>query len=157
MRLILYQPEIAANVGATIRSAACFDANISIIEPCGFPFAAKDLRRAAMDYANAAAPITYASWTQFMKSKDHSSRLVLLSTKAPTPLWNFQFRKNDSLILGQESAGVPDEVRDQADCAINIPLAVGARSLNVSVAAAIALAEARRQFHHARTASQKMD
>ena len=145
MRLVLFQPEIAANVGAVLRSAACFGAEVDIVEPCGFPLGAKGLRRAAMDYADAAQPKLHSSWTAFNAGRDKNARLVLLTTKAEQTLWDFDFAANDQLILGQESAGVPNEVRAIADAAVKIPLAATARSLNVGVAGAVALAEARRQ------------
>jgi len=146
MRLVLFQPEIAANVGAALRTATCFGAEVDIIEPCGFPLGAKDLRRAAMDYADAAAPVIHGSWGKFLIKQPSKSRLILLSTKAEHSIWDFQFREDDALLLGQESAGVPDNVRAAATDAVKIPLAEIARSLNVSVAAAVALAEARRQI-----------
>lgn len=129
-----------------MRSAACFGAEVDIVEPCGFPIGAKDLRRAAMDYAEAANPVLHASWDAFKASHKKNSRLILLSTKADRSIWEFHFEATDHLILGQESAGVPDHVRDDAHAAVKIPLAASARSLNVSVAGAVALAEMRRQL-----------
>lgn len=146
MRLALYQPEIAQNAGAAIRAAACFGAGIDIIEPCGFPADAKGLRRAAMDYGALAAPTLHRSWTDFLASAERrSGRLILLSTKAETALWTFVFRKTDLVMLGQESAGVPAEVRAACEAALVIPIASGARSLNAAASGAIALAEMRRQ------------
>lgn len=146
MRLVLYQPEIARNTGAAIRAAACFAAGIDIIEPCGFPADAKGLKRTAMDYGALAPPSFHAGWTSFMASEARrAGRLILLSTKAATAIWDFEFRSGDLIMLGQESVGVPDHVRDHCDATIRIPLAPAARSLNAATAGAIALAEFRRQ------------
>ncbi|MFN3960163.1 MAG: tRNA (cytidine(34)-2'-O)-methyltransferase [Parvularculaceae bacterium] len=147
MRLVLYQPEIAGNVGAAIRSAACFGAGVDIIEPCGFPAGDRSLKRAAMDYANLAAPVRHASWAAFAASGERrSGRLVLLTTKAEAAIWDAAFSESDLFLVGQESAGVPDAVRQACDLAVRIPTASGARSLNAATAAAIALAEARRRL-----------
>lgn len=144
MRLALYQPDIPQNVGAAIRAAACFGAGIDVIEPCGFPLDSREVRRVAMDYGAAAAPHAHAGWTAFLESVG-ASRLVLLTTKADETVWEFSFRPDDIILMGRESAGAPDEVHDRADARLRIPLAPGARSLNVATAAAVALAEARRQ------------
>ncbi|GAB4531429.1 MAG: tRNA (cytidine(34)-2'-O)-methyltransferase [Amphiplicatus sp.] len=147
MRLALYQPDMAGNVGAAIRAAACFGAGLDVIEPCGFPLDARDIRRAAMDYAALAAPVRHASWRAFLESPERrGGRLALLTTRAATPLWDFAFRPGDVILVGRESAGAPEEVHAAADARLVIPLAAGARSLNVAVAGAIALAEARRQI-----------
>ncbi len=146
MRLALYQPEIVQNVGAAIRTAACFGAGIDLIEPCGFPADAKGLKRAAMDYGALAPPVLHLSWAVFQESEARrQGRLVLLSTKAEASIWDFQFMASDIVMIGQESAGVPAEVRAHCDAAVRIPLASGARSLNAAAAGAIALAEIRRQ------------
>jgi tRNA (cytidine/uridine-2'-O-)-methyltransferase len=146
MRLVLYQPEIAQNAGAAIRAAACFGAGIDIIEPCGFPADARGLRRTAMDYGSLAAPVLHVSWRAFLSSLDSQpGRLVLLSAKSETPIWDFAFAESDRLLIGQESAGVPDDVRGRCDAMVRIPLAPAARSLNAAATGAIALAEMRRQ------------
>jgi tRNA (cytidine/uridine-2'-O-)-methyltransferase len=145
MRLVLYQPDIPQNAGAAIRAAACFGAALEIIEPCGFPLDAKALRRTAMDYGALAPPATHASWSAFLGSKG-AARIVLLTTKGADALWDFTFRSDDAILLGRESAGVPSEVHDAADARLRIPMADGARSLNVATTGAIALAEARRQL-----------
>jgi tRNA (cytidine/uridine-2'-O-)-methyltransferase len=147
VRLVLFQPEIAQNAGAAIRAAACFGAGLDIIEPCGFPADAKGLRRAAMDYGALAAPVLHASWPAFHVSPERKTgRLILLSTKATQSLWEFRFEFSDLLMIGQESAGVPDDVRAACDAGLVIPIAPGARSLNAAASGAIALAEARRQL-----------
>lgn len=145
MRLVLFQPDIPQNTGAAIRNAACFAASIEIIEPCGFPLNARELRRAAMDYGALAAPKTHAGWSAFRETMG-DARLIVLTTKAAGSLWAFRFRDTDILLLGRESAGVPEEVHAAADARILIPMALGARSLNVATAGAIALAEASRQM-----------
>ena len=146
MRLALYQPEIAANVGAAIRICACFGVQLEIIEPCGFPLKTKEIRRVALDYGTLADPHYYASWDAFQAERANAQRrLVLLSSKAETPLYDFGFQPEDTLLMGQESAGVPDSVREAADAAVTIPMAAGARSLNVAVSGAVALSEMRRQ------------
>jgi len=146
VRLVLFQPEIAGNVGAAIRTAACFGAGVDIIEPCGFPADDRTLKRAAMDYAALAPPRRHASWAAFTGSAERGSgRLVLLTTKADAAIYDCALKASDLFIIGQESAGVPDAVRAASDLAVRIPVAPGARSLNAATAAAIALAEARRQ------------
>lgn len=144
MRLVAFQPDIAANLGAMIRLAACFGTAIDVIEPCGFPFSVKALRRAAMDYAEHAEVERHASWDAYQAARP-PGRLVLLSTAAETSLWGFRFRPDDRLLMGRETAGAPAEVREAADAAIRIPMRPELRSLNVGMAAAIALAEALRQ------------
>jgi tRNA (cytidine/uridine-2'-O-)-methyltransferase len=147
MRLALYEPDIPQNAGAAIRVAACFGAEIDIVGPCGFPLDSREVKRVAMDYGALAEPLLHSSWASFLeKAKRRPGRLVLLTTKAATPLWEFQFRADDILLAGRESAGVPDEVHAAVDARVVIPMAAGARSLNVAVAAAVALAEARRQL-----------
>ncbi|WP_306253799.1 tRNA (cytidine(34)-2'-O)-methyltransferase [Parvularcula sp. IMCC14364] len=147
MNLAFYQPEIAQNVGAAIRLAACFDITLHIIEPCGFPLKDRDIRKVAMDYGALAAPTYHASWEAFATSEvRQQSRLILLSTKASTSLYDIEFLPSDTLLMGQESAGVPDTVRDSCDLSAIIPLAPQARSLNVSVAAGIAVSEAMRKM-----------
>ncbi len=146
MRLVLFQPDIAHNVGAAIRIAACFGAGVDIIEPCGFPLRAKAIRRVAMDYSLLAPPVIHASWERFQESPERrAGRLVLLTTTGDASLWDARFRVGDLIVAGRESAGAPEAVHSAADARVRIPMAGGARSLNVSVAAAVALAEARRQ------------
>ncbi len=143
MRLALYQPDIPQNTGAMLRLAACLAVPVDIIEPCGFVLDDARLRRAAMDYGGVADITRHASWDEFGNRR--SGRLILLSTKAAVPLTDFRFASGDTLLLGRESAGVPQAVHDFADERVVIPLAPGLRSLNVAQAAAIALYEALRQ------------
>ncbi|MEL6678265.1 MAG: tRNA (cytidine(34)-2'-O)-methyltransferase [Pseudomonadota bacterium] len=145
MRLAVFQPDIAANLGAMIRTAACFGCPVDVIEPCGFPFSVKALRRAAMDYADLAEVTRHDDWSAYLAAREPGARLVLLSTRGTVPLWQHRFLPTDTLLMGRESAGVPDVVHDAANATVAIPLPGGGRSLNVSVAAGIALAEATRQ------------
>ncbi len=146
MRLVLYQPEIAGNVGAAIRAAACFGAGVDIVEPCGFPPDDRTLKRAAMDYGALAAPRRHSTWQAFLGSAERrSGRIVLLTTKTEASLWETALNETDLFLIGQESAGVPDDVRAACEFRACIPIAPGARSLNAAASAAIALAEARRR------------
>ncbi len=144
MRLALYQPDIPQNVGAAIRAAACFGAALDVIEPCGFPLDSREVRRVAMDYGAAAPLRPHSGWKAFLETLE-GARLVLLTTKAEETIWDFRFDETDIILMGRESAGAPDEVHARADARLRIPLASGARSLNVATAAAVTLAEARRQ------------
>ncbi len=146
MKITLYQPDIAQNLGAAMRLCACFEVPLAIIEPCGFPLTAKALRRTAMDYAEPANMIRHKTWADFAASESSSgNRIVLLSTKAATPITNFSFQSNDTLLFGRESAGVPDEIHDAVQEKIIIPISANARSLNLVTSISIALFEALRQ------------
>jgi tRNA (cytidine/uridine-2'-O-)-methyltransferase len=144
MRVALYQPDIAANVGAVLRLGACLGVPVDIIEPCGFPLGDRDLRRVAMDYLDLAEFVRHDSWEIFYGVRS-SGRLVLLTTGATLTYTDFVYRPDDTLLLGRESAGVPEHVHEAADARIHVPLAAGARSLNVATAAAMVLGEALRQ------------
>lgn len=145
MRLALYQPDIPQNVGTLMRLAAALGIPLDIIEPCGFAISDKGLRRAAMDYADLAAVSRHISWQTFLETVPAPSRLVLLTTKAETPYTEFAFGAADILLLGRESAGVPDEVHDRADARLLIPMRSPARSVNVALAGSMVLGEALRQ------------
>ncbi len=147
IRLALYQPDIAQNVGSILRLCACFGVPLDIIEPCGFPFDRQRVSRSALDYGGLAELSQHASWEAFRRQLTAPARLVLLTTKAAQPYHAFAFLPGDILLLGRESAGVPEEVHASADARITIPIRAQTRSLNVSHAAAIALAEALRQTH----------
>lgn len=138
---------MAPNVGAAIRTAACFGVPLDIIEPCGFPLTARDIKRVAMDYRTLTEPHRHASWAAWQASPERAGgRVVLLTTAATTSLYRFSFAPGDIIMTGRESAGVPDAVHRAADARVVIPMAKAARSLNVVVSAAIALGEAARQF-----------
>jgi tRNA (cytidine/uridine-2'-O-)-methyltransferase len=147
-RLALYQPDIPQNAGALLRLAACFSFGVDVIEPCGFLWDEKRMRRAGMDYVDLVSVTRHVSWSAFRQSAaSQGRRVVLLSTKASERLDRFVFSPADIIMVGRESAGVPDEVADAADVRIRIPLDARARSLNVALAASIAMAEALRQLN----------
>jgi tRNA (cytidine/uridine-2'-O-)-methyltransferase len=140
VRLVLYQPDIPQNLGAAIRLSACFGAPLEVIEPCGFALTDSKAKRAALDYGASAQVNRHASWADFLASPARGEgRLVLLTTKGADRLDSFVFAPGDLLLLGRESAGVPDEVAAAADSQVRIPLRPGARSLNMANAASIAL------------------
>jgi tRNA (cytidine/uridine-2'-O-)-methyltransferase len=143
MRLALYEPDIPQNAGALLRLGACLGIPVDIIEPTGFVLGDRRLKRAGMDYLDLAEFTRHASWARFLDQR--RGRLVLLTTKATLPYHRFVFRSDDILLLGRESAGVPDAVHDTVDARLRIPLRPGARSLNVALAAAMVLGEALRQ------------
>ena len=143
MRLALYQPDQAGNVGTIIRLAACMGVPLDLIEPCGFPFSDKSLKRAGMDYAEAASVTRHSGWDAF--EAQLPGRLVLMTTNGGTSLAEARLEAGDTLLMGSESRGAPEEVHQRADLRIRIPQASGTRSLNIAVAAGIALAEALRQ------------
>jgi tRNA (cytidine/uridine-2'-O-)-methyltransferase len=145
LRLALFEPDIPQNTGALLRVAACFAVPIDLIEPFGFVPDDRRIKRAALDYAEHAAICRHASWAAFLAQCKPGSRLVLLTTHGSVALHDFAFAAGDTLLLGRESAGVPEFVHRSADARVRIPMRAGARSLNVAVAGAIALAEALRQ------------
>jgi len=141
MRLALYQPDIAQNTATIIRLGVCMGVCIDIIEPCGFQFTDKGFKRAGMDYLDMAEVTRHASWEAFRPP----GRLVLLTTRVDRAYADFAFEPSDTLLFGRESAGVPDEVHASADARLRIPMRAGLRSVNVALAAAMALGEALRQ------------
>jgi tRNA (cytidine/uridine-2'-O-)-methyltransferase len=143
MRIALYQPEIPGNVGAILRLAACFGVEVDIIEPCGFIFSDARMKRAGMDYIDHVTIARHRDWDAFRRATQ--GRVILMSSKATVRLPDMAFEADDVLLMGQESAGVPPDVRDACDGAVRIPITAGLRSLNISVATGIALAEALRQ------------
>jgi len=145
MRLALYEPDIPQNTGALLRLAACLGVAVDLIEPFGFVFDDRRLKRAALDYAALAEVTRHPSWAAFAASRAADSRLVLMTTAGDIPLDHFGFAPRDTILLGRESAGVPPQVHDAAAARVVIPLRAPARSLNVAQAGAIALYEALRQ------------
>jgi tRNA (cytidine/uridine-2'-O-)-methyltransferase len=143
MRLALHQPDQAGNVGAILRLAACLDVPVDIIEPCGFAFSDRALKRAGMDYAAMARIVRHAGWSAFAGAVE--GRIVLLTTSGEVRLPEARFEPGDVLLLGSESKGAPPEVHSSAALRVRIPQAPGTRSLNIAVAAGISLAEALRQ------------
>lgn len=146
MILALYCPDIAQNAGTCLRTGACLGVAVHIIEPAGFPVGNAAFRRAGMDYIDRADWRRHASFAVFdAVRRAEGRRLVLFTTGAVTPYTGFGFQPRDVLLFGRESAGVPAEVHAAADARITIPMAPGARALNVAVAAGMGLAEALRQ------------
>jgi len=144
MRLALYQPEIPQNVGTMIRLCTCFGVPVDVIEPTGFLWGDKYLKRAGLDYLEMASVERIQSWDIYQKQCS-AQRIVLIDTKAETSFWDFAFLKSDILMLGKESSGVPDTVFDAIPFRVRIPMLPQFRSLNVAVAGAMVLAEAYRQ------------
>ena len=143
MRLALYEPDIPQNTGALLRLGACLGVALDIIEPCGFILDDRRLRRSAMDYLDAAEIARHSSWQAYQAQR--KGRLILLTTKAETRYTDFAFDGSDTLLLGRESAGVPQAVHRAAAARLLIPMRPGLRSLNVALAAAMVLGEALRQ------------
>lgn len=145
MRLGFYQPDIPQNLGAALRLGACLRTPVDIVEPCGFPLTDRALRRAAMDYGDLAEVRRHPGWRDYMtERRSAGSRIVLFTTAGEIPLESFEFRADDSLLFGRESAGAPAEVHQAADACVCIAMTPGARSLNVAMAAGIALWQALR-------------
>ncbi|CUS43407.1 MAG: tRNA (cytidine(34)-2'-O)-methyltransferase [Pseudomonadota bacterium] len=143
MRVALYQPDIAGNVGTILRLAACLGVGVDLIEPMGFAWSDRALARAGMDYVDAVDVVRHVDWAAF--EAQVPGRIVLLTTRGGMRIDEAAFLADDVLLLGSESAGVPADVHARADLAVRIPLVPGRRSLNVAVAAGIALGEALRQ------------
>jgi tRNA (cytidine/uridine-2'-O-)-methyltransferase len=144
--LALFQPDIPQNAGTMLRLCACLGLDAAIVEPAGFPVSDRDFRRAGMDYLDLARIARHSSWRAFEDWRATTNRrLVLLTTHAATAYADFAFRRGDIVMVGRESAGVPDEVRAAADATLRIPMRANMRSLNVAVAAAMVLGEALRQ------------
>jgi tRNA (cytidine/uridine-2'-O-)-methyltransferase len=146
MRLALYQPDIAQNTGTMLRLAACLGVAVDVIAPTGFDMTDRALRRAGLDYLAHVEILHHPGFAEFQEARRRSgSRLVLLTTRAGLPYTSFAYEATDTLIVGRESAGVPEAVHQAADASVRIPIRPGLRSLNVAVAAAMALGEALRQ------------
>ena len=146
MRIALYQPDIPQNTGTILRLCACLNVEAHIIEPAGFPVSDRHFRRAGMDYLDQVTIVRHDSWSKFEQSRqDQGLRLILFSTKGALPYLEYRYANSDILLFGRESAGVPEEVVAAADARLVIPVASGLRSLNVAMAAAMALGEALRQ------------
>ena len=144
IRLALFEPDIPQNTGTLMRLCACLGVPMDIIEPCGFLLTDRNLKRAGMDYVDRLDLPRHMSWETFKKSR-LQSRLVLLTTKSDIPFTDFSFEKDDVIVAGRESAGVPEHVHAACGHHVTIPMVEGLRSLNVAVAAAMAVSEALRQ------------
>ncbi|MCL4674422.1 MAG: tRNA (cytidine(34)-2'-O)-methyltransferase [Sphingomonadaceae bacterium] len=145
MRIALYQPEIAGNVGAVLRLGACIGAAVELIEPMGFVWDDKRVRRAAMDYIDHVSVTRHAGFEAFLATLAPTARLVLFTTRASHALYDFAFQPDDILLFGQESAGVPQDVAEACHARVRIPMRAGVRSMNMASSAAVALGEAMRQ------------
>ena len=149
MRLALFQPDIPQNTGTLLRLGACLDVELDIIEPCGYIFSEKTLKRAGMDYLHLVKFRRHKSWEHFLQYRaehpDEYGRIVLLTTHATEPYYNFKFQPNDIILMGRESAGVPEEVHQTVDARLLIPMNEKARSINVAVSAVMVVGECLRQ------------
>jgi tRNA (cytidine/uridine-2'-O-)-methyltransferase len=143
MRIALYEPDQAGNVGTILRLAACLQTPVDIIEPCGFAWGERALKRAGMDYIELAQVTRHTDWASFRKTVP--ARIVLLTSRGGTRLDQARLESGDTLLFGSESKGVPPHVREEANVTVRIAQAAGTRSLNLAVAAGIALAEGLRQ------------
>jgi len=143
-KIVLFQPDIAGNVGTIIRTCVCFDVELHIIEPCGFPFDMQRVKKSALDYIHKATIHRHDSFEDFFESeiKQKNQRLILASTKGSINYNEFDFSKNDVLMFGRESAGVPQEVFDKSDHRVFIPMKNEMRSLNVAISCGIVLSKA---------------
>ncbi|MBX7540954.1 tRNA (cytidine(34)-2'-O)-methyltransferase [Qipengyuania sphaerica] len=144
MRIALFEPEIAGNVGAVMRTAACMGAGVDLIEPMGFRWDDRRVRRAAMDYIDHVEVVRHDGFEAFRKART-GSRIVLFTTRATQCSYDFDYRDDDILLFGKESAGVTDAVRASVDASVKLPMRPEVRSLNLATSAAIALTEALRQ------------
>jgi tRNA (cytidine/uridine-2'-O-)-methyltransferase len=146
VQLALYQPDIAQNTGTLLRLGACLGVRVHIIHPTGFAFSKKELRRGGLDYLDLAEIVEHDSYRHFDSwRRGAGARLVLLSTKATDSAYTATYSADDVLLAGRESAGVPESVAADADLRVRIPMRDGLRSINVAVAAALVLGEAKRQ------------
>lgn len=146
LELALYQPDIAQNTGAMLRLGACLGVRVHIIHPTGFLFSRQAMRRGGLDYLDYADFVEHASYADFSAWRRSAGlRLVLLSTKAAQSAYDAVYGDADLLMVGRESAGVPDAVRDDAELRVRIPMRQNMRSLNVAAAASLVLGEALRQ------------
>ncbi len=146
MHVALFQPDIPQNTGTILRLCACLDVAAHIIEPAGFPVSDRHFRRSGMDYLDHVSITRHDSWPKFEQWRNEARlRLILFTTKGAGSYLEYGYGRDDILLFGRESAGVPDEVAAAADARLVIPIRPGLRSLNVAMAAAMALGEALRQ------------
>ena len=147
----MFQPDIPQNTGTLLRLGACLDIELDIIEPCGFIFSERTLKRAGMDYLDMVRYRRHHSWEHFLQYRaehpEEYGRIVLLTTHACEPYYNFEFRPNDIILMGRVSAGVPEEVHQTADARLLIPMNHNARSINVAVSAVMVVGECLRQVN----------
>jgi len=146
LHIALYEPDIPQNTGTVLRMAACLGLPVEVIEPCGFVWGGKHMRRSGMDYLDHVDVTRHLNWDTF-EGNLPDQRRILLSTKADQVYTEFDFHEGDILILGRESAGVPEDVHDAVDARVTIPLKPGLRSFNLAIAAAMVVSEALRQLN----------
>lgn len=146
LSLAAFEPDIPQNVGALIRLSVGMDITLHVIEPCGFVWDERKIKQSAMDYRGKAELIRHKNWAEFLNST-RPRRLVLLTTKTENSLYDFEFKEDDILLLGRESAGVPDHVHNGVTAHVKIPMPGEVRSFNVAMSGAIAVAEALRQLN----------
>ncbi|MEP7222859.1 MAG: tRNA (cytidine(34)-2'-O)-methyltransferase [Novosphingobium sp.] len=144
MRIALFEPEIAGNVGAVLRLCACLGAAVDLIEPMGFAWDDRRVRRTAMDYIDHVSVTRHTDFAAFVQTVG-SARLVLFTTKASSCAYEFAFRADDVLLFGKESGGVPEDVAQACQARIRLPMRAQVRSMNLATSAALALGEALRQ------------
>jgi tRNA (cytidine/uridine-2'-O-)-methyltransferase len=144
MRIALFEPEIAGNVGAVLRLGACLGVAVDLIEPMGFVWDDRRVRRTAMDYIDHVAIARHAGFDAF-RTTIGSRRLVLFTTMSHQSAYDFRFMADDVLLFGKESAGVPAAIADACDARVRIPMRGNVRSMNLAMSTALALGEALRQ------------
>ena len=144
INIVLYKPDIPQNTAAIVRLSACLNLKIHIIEPCGFSLDDSRFKRVAMDYAGLSQIVRYPDFENFLKI-NIKSRIILMTTKSKKYYHHFKFKKNDFLLFGRESAGVPSKIHKKIKDKLKVPLSGNARSLNVAMTAAIVASEALRQ------------
>lgn len=144
VKIALYQPEIAGNVGTIIRTCVCFDVELHIIDPCGFPFDMQRIKKSALDYIHHAKIFRHASFDEFFETEiiKKNQRLVLATTKGSENYFDFKFEKTDVILFGQESSGVPAQVHEKSQARVFIPMQNQMRSLNIAISCGIILAQA---------------
>lgn len=145
LRLALYQPDIPQNAGAAMRLCACLGTGLDIIEPCGFVWDNRKIRKSGMDYMESADVIRHPSWKDFLEIYSGKRRIILMTTQAETHYTDFAFDRGDIILAGQESSGAPEEIHRTVDARVVISIQPGLRSLNIINAAAMVMGEALRQ------------
>jgi|TARA_B110000211_G_C13854033_1_gene453461 tRNA (cytidine/uridine-2'-O-)-methyltransferase len=147
INIALYKPDIPQNTAAIVRLAACFNLKVHIIEPCGFNLDDSRFKRVAMDYVKIGKIVRYQDFKEFIK-KNTKFRIILMTTKAKKNYHKFKFKKNDFILFGRESAGVPKEIHEEVKNRLKVPLSGKARSLNVAMTVAIVATEALKQNNY---------
>lgn len=147
MKVALYEPDIAGNVGTIIRMCACLGLDLDIIEPCGFPFDRNKIKKSGLDYIDKVRITRYISFKDF-KENNKNARIVLLTTKASVEYVYYKFKENDILMVGRESAGVPDIIHDSVDGRVKIKMKENTRCLNVAISLSMVVGEAIRQIKY---------